>query len=304
MLTVYPNGFSGGVNIRGVNILNNYTGSVFYVDSNTGSDGNSGQTPERPCATIDYVISYKCTANKGDMILVMPGHAETVSSATGLVMDVAGVQVIGMGQGSLMPKITLDTAAAATISITAANCTFANMHLHSDYTGGLTAGITLGASADGCILDGIYFTEAANTKEYLLGISITADCDDVTIRNCRYIGIDGGSTTSFVSAAGGTDRLVFKDNFFRGDASAAAIKLDNAASSDILIENNRIINIDTGAGLGIATHNSSTGMMAHNLVLNLKDTVAPVSGTGMGYFENYGSNAANASGIIWPAVDS
>ncbi len=301
----YPNGFPDGVTIRGVPILNLHPGNVFWVSSDTGSDAGNrgwGKNPRKPFATIDYAVG-RCTASKGDIIVVMPGHTETISSATGLVMDVAGVQVIGLGLGSLMPTLTLDTAAAATVSITAADCMFAGVKLYSDYTGGLTAGVTVGASADGLVLDGIVFTEATNAKEYLIGISIAAACADVVIQNCRYYGTAGGSTTSIIAAAGAANNLVIQDNYLHGDCSAAAVKLDGAASSDLQVLGNRVINIDTAAGLGIAAHASSTGMMAGNFVTNLKDTVVGLSGAGMAFHENYGSNALGASGIILPAVD-
>ena len=301
-LTKFPNGITSfGVPVLPGNPLT--TGSVFWVDSGDGVDSPNYGSYEKPFATIDYAIG-KCTASNDDIVYVKPGHAETVSSATGLVMDVAGVSVVGLGRGSLMPTITLDTAAAATISITAADTMFAGIKLYSDYTGGVTAGITLGAAADGCIIDGVVFTEGAATKEYLIGIKITAACNDVIIRNCRYIGTASGSTTSVISALGASNNLIIENNYINSDCSAACIKLDAAASTDIQVLNNRVINIDTGAGLGIAAHNSCTGMMAGNFVTNLKDTVVGLSGTGLAYHENYGSNAAGASGIILPAVDS
>lgn len=282
------------------------TGTLFFVDSGhaAASDGaGSGQNPDKPFATLDYAIG-KCTASAGDVIMLMPGHAEDIASATGALMDIAGVTVLGLGVGALMPKLSLITAAGATLSITAANCTVQNVHLCSNFTNGVTAGVTLGASADGAVLDGLLFTETANTKEFLIGISIATDCDDVIIRNCRFCGIDGGTTSSIIAAAGGTDRTVIEDNYLRGDASAAAVKLDAAASTDLQVLRNRLINIDAAAGLGIAIHNDSTGMVVGNFVTNLKDTVAGLSGTGVSYHENYGSNAVGAQGILVPAVDS
>ena len=98
-------------------------GSIFYVDSghSAASDGAGfGQNPDKPVATIDYAVGL-CTASQGDVIFVMPGHAETISSATSLVADVAGVSIIGLGRGSLMPTLTFTTAATALLSVTAAN---------------------------------------------------------------------------------------------------------------------------------------------------------------------------------------
>ncbi|MCK4815623.1 hypothetical protein KA005_07630, partial [bacterium] len=69
----YPKGFANGINLRGLPILNTYPGKVFWVDSETGSDGNKG-TFDRPFGTIDYAVG-RCTADRGDVILVKANHS-------------------------------------------------------------------------------------------------------------------------------------------------------------------------------------------------------------------------------------
>ena len=98
-LTKFPNGISS----MGMPVIGgaySTTGSVFFVDSNTGSNGNSGADKDHPFADIDYAIG-RCTASKGDIIFVMPGHSET--AATQITCDVAGVSIIGLGRGGNNP---------------------------------------------------------------------------------------------------------------------------------------------------------------------------------------------------------
>ena len=90
-------------------------GRVFYVDSNNGASTNSGRTPYAALSSVNEAVE-KCEANRGDIIYLLPGHAETISSASGCVIDVAGVSVIGLGQGEDRPTFTL-SAAASKISI-------------------------------------------------------------------------------------------------------------------------------------------------------------------------------------------
>ena len=90
----YQQGFDGGVLIRGVPLTVTHPGKVFFV-SDTGlaayanrktpSDGNKG-TFHAPFATIDYAVG-QCVANRGDIIYVLPGHVETISTATSLALD-------------------------------------------------------------------------------------------------------------------------------------------------------------------------------------------------------------------------
>ena len=102
MASNYPNGFSGGVTIRGVPLHQAHPGEVFYVNNSSvlakggvgGSNGNDGSY-RRPFSTIDYAIG-KCSAGRGDVIYVMPGHAETVISATTIAAGVAVPAVMGI----------------------------------------------------------------------------------------------------------------------------------------------------------------------------------------------------------------
>lgn len=275
------------------------TGDVFFVHSGTGSDSNDGQNIEAALATIDAAIG-KCTASKGDLIIVMPGHAETISGATSLVMDVAGVAVLGLGTGGLRPTLTY-SATDSIISITAANCTLDNM-VCVGAIDNIVTGISVAATADGCTLRNIEMKDGASDEEFLIAVSIAAATTDVTIEGFRFYGL-GGGMSECILLVGAADRFKLLNSYIRCDASAQIVDGAAAASADVLVQGNTLINIDTAAGLGVAFNNSSYGWVVDNRVTNLKDAVAGVTGTGMAYAENYCSNALNASGIIVPAVD-
>lgn len=282
------------------------TGSTFWVDSTTGSDSASyGQSPDTPFATLDYAIG-KCTAGKGDRIYLMPGHAETLTATTTCTLDVTGVQVVGLGRGTLQATFTLGTDKTATITVSGASCSIENIKVISDVAD-QAVGITVSATADGFTLKDCWLTDGGLTKELVIGVSIAALCTDVTIENCRFmttVSAETGGCASAVKAVGAADRLRIAHCYVNGHFTAAAFDLDQAACADVWIEDNHIIQIDTDAGLGISNHASTTGAVIRNLVANLKDTVAGISGAGALVAENYGSNAAGASGLIKPAVDS
>ena len=124
----YPNGFPGGVSIRGVPIAQTHPGKVFWVSNVTtgllpgqrgGSNGNKG-TFNDPFSTLAYAIS-RCVANRGDIIFIKPGHAESIASATALPFDIAGVAIVGLGIGANRPTFTFTTANTAKIPVSAAN---------------------------------------------------------------------------------------------------------------------------------------------------------------------------------------
>src|SRR5687768_2550744 len=113
----YPNGFANGVTIRGVPLVQLHPGKVFWVNNSSvlpdggvgGSDNNPG-TFLKPYSTLHYAIG-RCKASRGDIIALMPGHVENVTAASGITSDVIGVAVVGLGAGTLRPKIKFGAAA-------------------------------------------------------------------------------------------------------------------------------------------------------------------------------------------------
>jgi len=279
------------------------TGVRIYVHSGTGSDATGyGYSPDTPVATLDYAIGL-CTANQGDIIYVMPGHAESISAATSLVIDVASIKIIGLGYGANRPKLTFSTADTATISVTAANVTIENIQFYADYPGGIAVGITLAATADGFRLINCRAEEAANTKEFLIFISVAAACHDVGIDGLDFFGVDGGSDTQCIIFAGASNYSFVRNSRIYGDFSGAVIDALTAASLYMHFANLTLINIDTAAGLSLSVKSDTTGF-AHDLrIAQLRDTVAP-AGAALAWSEVYVTNALGAQGIYKPAVDS
>ena len=260
--------------VQASNLLNN-AGDIYYVDAGSGSDANYyGKKPSKPYATIDYAIG-KCTASQGDVIFVLPGHTEEIVAATGLVADVAGVSIIGLGVGNDRPTLTLSTLAAATISITAASVVFQNFILVSEFTNGITAGITVGAAAHGVQLLDLEFRETLVTQEWLIGISVAAGCDYGIINGLRYFGIPAGGTTSPIYFAGASDWWTIKNFLIYADASGALIDALTAASVWMTIGNGVGHNLDTGAGLTVSVKSDTTGFMHDLRLTGLKEGVAP-----------------------------
>lgn len=282
------------------------TGDIFFVDSGSSTNGDTagfGSNPDAPFATIDFAIG-QCTASNGDRIYVMPGHAETLTAATSLVADVAGVSIIGIGGGPLRPRLTFTTAATATLSVTAANCHLENLWLLSAFTDGITAGITGGAACDGLVLKNIVMQESLNTQEFLTGVTIAAAAHDVVIDDFQFHGIIGGTDVSCIVFEGASDRHVVRNAFMHGDWSASVVDSLAAASVGIRYENIVFYQDDAAAGLGVDTSDTSTGMMVNCRGMNKKDTVEAFTGNLMGYSECYGSNAVNVQGILKPVADS
>jgi len=276
------------------------TGQVFYVDSGVTTEGN-GTTWETAKDTIDEAIGL-CTASRGDIIYVAQGHAETVASATGLVCDVAGVSIIGIGNGSLIPTITLGTATTAKISVTAANVRLSNLKIVSDLAD-VAEGIDPTATADGLIVDNCIFADGGAAKELVIAINVTADCDNIRLINNQFSSSATSNTTNAIVLAGGSDNSVIAGNSIYGTYTAGGILASAAASINLTVTDNIVGAIDAIAYAGNA---STTGLFARNLLgANTTSIAAALTGVDAMYcWENYVTGALGASGIIYPAVDA
>lgn len=307
MASSFPNGFANGVSVRGLPVLNTYGGNVYWVDSGNGSNGNKG-TYDRPFASIDYAIG-RCTANNGDLIMVKPGHAETVSAASGIDMDVAGVTVVGLGYGDARPTITLNTATTATIDLAAASSGFMNCIFVANFAD-IAAMFTL--SADDAFLIGCEFREAAANMNWVILVDAPGTTNNAYDRfrfnDNRVVAVDAAND-QLIRVAADIDGLEVCRNYIRlGTANDEAL-IEAATGKDIttcLIEGNRILRFNTQGELVINadTTTACTGIMAHNLVgcLDTTGVVLIETGTQIMQFENYVTGVVDESGYLDPAA--
>ncbi len=293
-LTAFPKGVSSfGMPVIGSGPVMT-TGNVFFVDSGhvEASNANAATDPSKPAATIDGAVG-KCTANNGDVIFVMPGHAENISSATSLVVDVAGVQIIGLGHARSRPTLTY-TATAGTIEMDAANCRLSNIVLVSSITA-VVVGINV--DANDVTLDNLEMNFDATGDDFVTGIDVDA-FDRCHILNCEFYGEAAAGWEDCIRLDT-ADQTVIKDCIFSGQWTNAPIVAEGSASANILIDNNRIYNSDTSDGNGILSTVASTGLISNNMIGTLYATavttiVDPGSCLCVG---NMVTNAINEFGI-------
>lgn len=251
-LSNYPGGFNGGLNVRGVPVLNSYSGQVFWVNSNGGSDINAG-TFTRPRATIGGALLL-CKADRGDIIVVKSGHAETINSAAQLALTIAGVAVIGLGQGSDRPEITFSTATTASITIAANNVTIQNI---VGITGinALVNPFNVLTTANDCFLD-IEWQDPTTILEAVRAVLATT-VSRLQVR-LKYKGQTGGSSNvnaiRLVAVSGG--RITMD---FNGKASTAVVEFLTTASTDIVVDGYMYnASVTTGAKDVVDTATGST----------------------------------------------
>lgn len=319
-MTNYPNGFANGITVRGVPLHTAFPGKVFWVSNATtlqvgqkgGSDGNKG-TFDAPFATIDGAIG-KCTASRGDIIFVKPGHAETISAAGAIAADVAGVAIVGLGTGSLRPTITFDTATTTTITVSAANVAFKNLIFTANFADIVSVFTT--TTAKYLTVEGCYIKATATNMNFLNVIdtnATTADTDGLYVALNKWIEPDL-ATLSMINMDGTNADVSILDNTVQLGVNNNKAALLTIATGKICTNmqmvGNRVfrLNTDTATG-GILAHtdgSTNSGIVAGNFAQHA-DTAAEIlvtASAGWGVFNNYASGVAGASGYILPAADS
>lgn len=303
-LTNFPNGISSfGVPVLPTQAVT--TGTVYFVDSNTGSNGNKGTSTTRPFAGIDYAVG-RCTANKGDIIYVMPNHYEAIITAGAIDADVAGISIIGLGAGDNMPQIDY-TNTAGSFVIGANNVTVENINFHANVSA-VVVGVDVDAGIDYATVRNCRFdVETTATDEFLITIQTNDASNFATIEGNDIDNGLGGSVHAIKFTAD-TDGTQVIGNTIQGDYSTANIGGITTLSTKLNIANNLLINGNSGA-LGtepvIELLTGSTGTIQNNYVVcNLTTKAASIVADTCMLFENYYNediSSAGTGGIIGTA---
>lgn len=177
--TNFPQGFANGLSVRGVPLLQAQPGAVFFVNNGpvllgqarAGSDGNRGTFLD-PFATLNYAVNTMAVDGRGDIIFVGPGHSETISSATILALNTAGVAVIGLGAGNLRPTFTFTTATTANIPVNGANISIQNCLFQANFLSVASVFTALSASVTASIATNVLTVTVVGSGVLVPGTSV------------------------------------------------------------------------------------------------------------------------------------
>lgn len=266
-----------------------HPGDIYFVGSTvTGATDAAGfgQNPDAPFATLDYAIG-NCTASQGDVIYVLPGHNEGLGDAQ-IAVDVAGISIIGLGTGGLVPRIDFDHANAS-IDISANNVKLKNLRLLPSVTA-VAIGIDVVAAVTDTVLEDLEILpgeDGAGTDEFVLGIDIKAGCSRTTIRRVKaHCHASTANANAVVSLTGASDAVVIEDCDLTivGGAAVAPIKGITTLSTNVRIKNCILV---TDAEPGIELLTGTTGVIADcSIFSNLASIGAAIVADGCALFRN------------------
>lgn len=288
-------------------------GNTFYVDSNVGA--SDGTSPGTAVGTLAAAIA-KCTANQGDVIVVMPLHVENVAGAAAIAINVAGISIIGLGYGNQRPKFTL-TAAAATITVSAAGVYIENCIFSANF---LNITSCFVVTAVDFWLNRCTFKNTAASKNFLNPINCTTvttgTVDGLRVVSCRWL--NGAETVGYamIATLGTADSWIIADNFMVSScATSNSVGTEPCliyVSTGKILTNtqiswNKVYNKMTADELFISNDGTTnTGIIENNYVGH-----ADVTGThdpgwdagGWRLFANLSTSVDNLQGLAIPTTD-
>jgi len=275
---------------------------VAYVRSGGVVDGMHEDVRTLLVTTLNAGLA-RCRTGQGDIVVVLPGHAENVSAADQMSNLVAGTRILGMGEGSNRPKLTW-TVAAATFLLDVADVTIDNFVLQMAASGnaGVTVIAPITVSAATCAITNcrINFGDDAN-DDVTIGITTTAAADGFVFANNHCIGATAAECTAFLQIVGG-DSLVVAGNYISGASSAVGVGLVRVlttATTNIQILDNVIRNNLASSEEALTLLAACTGFMnGNNLhVLDNASTALDEDGSIIYGNDNYLANTVSERGV-------
>lgn len=283
-------------------------GRVIYV-GNAGVVGD-GTSADAPLASLFGASGALSTiagrTNSGDVIYVLPGHAENVSAADmGSHMTTAsGFSIVGLGTGTMRPAFTW-TAATATLLLDTANVEIANCQLFlagsTSSTTALSVAAPITVSAAGCRIVNCYINYGVDADQLAtIAITTTAAADNFEFIGNYCVAATGSVNTTFLRLVG-VDNGLIAGNYIRGETSVAtvgSIQCLTTASTNLRLIGNFVANMKSDATIAFTPMTATTGIAAYNLFYVDGTGILPITAGLMEWFQNYAINDQGEAGAL------
>jgi hypothetical protein len=257
-----------------------------------------------------------CVANRGDRVFILPGHVEDLgdTSASGaLDFDTAGVTYVGLGSGSLRPRIDFNDEDSDCL-VTASNVDISGLHFSPTVTD-VKLGIAIAAAVTGtkihhCKLIG----ETTDTDEFVVAVNVLAGCTDTEVTDNEIDMGLGGATNGVLFVGASTGCKVLRNEIV-GDYSNSCVGNNTTLLTSYRIMGNLLVNGNANAlgavacivlvtnSLGIIAKNTMFADVATHLLICTADTTL-YSDNDCSDDSGSGSTTAKVSATVVASTDA
>ena len=253
----------------GVADLNNGTvyvpsgGKVVYVHSSGAAALDAlpegmGANPDGFSTTINGGIN-GLRSNRGDRVVVLPGHSENITGATSLSNLVAGVKVTGISHGTAdMPTVRW-TGTAAQWAVSSAGCVFENLKLQLE---GAVVAKAINVTANGVRFQRCRIQTGSTITTNVATIAIEVGSGATEFQfNDNYMYGTGGVSTNGIKFVGATVPSNFdlrRNTFIFPATEVNGLVHVTVAALDGFIEDCRFVNTVASSTAGLVLDNVAT----------------------------------------------
>jgi hypothetical protein len=293
-------------------------GKVLFVQSTHEKASNSystnggwGLTPDKPLATLRYALT-KCTAAKGDIIVCLPGHAETSNATTGtMTITPAGITILGVGKGDNRPTFTMDGAIQG-FNITADDVQISNLRFTGTAATSTAASRLMRVAASDVTVVGCRFEHVGTTLK-MYNLVVTFSGDNIKFDGCEFVNAASTRTATHAQSAllniSGTNVVVknsrFIDNVTLATERWRKVVRGGAVGSGLSVEDCTFIcrGIATAARAAAASTTGPGPVMSTIYCRAIAPSAGTAAGavwleTGQYVIESYSVVAVNKNALI------
>jgi hypothetical protein len=257
----------------------------------------------------------RCRSGKGDIVLVLEGHTESLAVADSIPDLVAGTRIVSAGRPGASNNPTLTwTATASSLLLNVADVTIEGFNLVLNGIDGVVAAIT--ATAAGCALLGNHITLDSASAGVLKAVEVSTGANRFSFIGNNVVGLGEAQplTSAVVLVSAAVDDVRIAHNYIAGanpGTSVLGLIAVTAAATNVRIENNTLVQLESVGTADFAITVgavAATGSIHNNRIKTASAAVADVSGISvdaaaqatMGLFENYVVGPTVASGLLSP----
>lgn len=244
-----------------------------------------------------------------DVVVVLPGHSESVTDATMLTNLVAGTRIVGTGRGSNMPTFRW-TATGSQWAVAVADVTFSGLRLRLEGANGVVKAILVTAADVGFHNCDIEVASGASNKA-TIALELGAGADRFEVIGNVFRGTATHNVTDgvkVVSAVTG-GRILQNEMVFSATAGNGNIHV-TAAALNLKVGDNVLYNTHTASTATIALDNvAMDGIFYRNISGTKNDGTANAQGIVVAgasvlcvFSENYSVDEKAKSGVLNPAA--
>jgi hypothetical protein len=246
---------------------------IWFVNSGNTNSPRDGKSWDGAFASLALLHSGGALA-ADDIVVVAPGHVETIVAASGVNMNVAGVTYLGYGTGNRRPQISIGALTSATLAISAAGVTVRNFRITGDLDAIVSPVII---SAADCRLFDIVTQDV--TGQAIDFIVTTAAANRLVISGWKHMGDSAAGADTAISVVGGDD-WVIEDFELYGNFAVAGIENVTTASNRVRIGGGArpsYIWTEHANDICITVVSTTTGHIGPNINCMLQDNAANIT---------------------------